>query len=57
MLNKKQKKEIQEIIKQITVEAKIVVEDYAKNPSEISGSVVQIHENSPILDEDEKDVN
>ena len=31
-----------------------VVEDYKLNPSEISGSVVEINENSPFLDEEFK---
>ena len=35
-------------------EAKKVVEDYVDNPSDISGSLVNIHENSPFLDENEK---
>ena len=51
MLNKKQQEEIEKIIQEITEEAKSVVEDYTKNPSEISGSIVQIHESSPFLDE------
>ena len=51
MLNKKQQEEIKKIIQEITEEAKSVVEDYTKNPSEISGSIVQIHESSPFLDE------
>ena len=28
--------------------------NYEENPSELSGSFVQIHENSPILEEKEK---
>ena len=31
-----------------------VVEDYNLNPSEISGSTIQINENSPFLDEEFK---
>ena len=53
-LTKKQQKEIEKLIKEITEEAKKVVEDYSKNPSQISGSVVQIHEDSPLLDEKNK---
>ena len=30
-------------------EAKEVVNDYTKNPSEMSGSVTQVHQNSPYL--------
>ena len=50
MLSKKQQQEIEKIIQEITEEAKSVVEDYTKNPSQISGSIVQIHETSPLLD-------
>ena len=51
MINKEQKKEIEKLIKEITEEAKLVVKDYTENPSDISCSVVQIHETSPFLDE------
>ena len=34
---------------EITEEAKNVVEDYIKNPSELSGSITQIHESSPLV--------
>ena len=50
-LTKKQKRELEKLIKEITEQAKSVIEDYSKNPSEISGSVVQIHEDSPFLKE------
>ena len=37
---------------EIMKEAQKVVDDYAKNPSKISGSAeIRIHENSPWLDE------
>ena len=39
LLNKEQQKELQKILDEINEEAKKVVEDYAKNPSEMSGSV------------------
>ena len=45
--------EVYEIIEQSTEivdEAKKVVEDYVDNPSDISGSTVNIHHNSPYLD-------
>ena len=48
------KKELERLKKEILEEAKKVVEDYVDNPSEISGSVVNIHQNSPFLDEDEE---
>ena len=51
-LTKKQKKELEKISKEILDEAKKVVEDYSKNPSEISGSTINIHQNSPALDTD-----
>ena len=49
------KKELERLKKEILDEAKKVVEDYVDNPSEISGSVVNIHQNSPFLDVDEND--
>ena len=45
-------KELERLKKEILDEAKKVVENYVDNPSDISGSVVNIHENSPFLDED-----
>ena len=50
-LSKREKEELQKLTDEITEEAKNVVEDYVKNPSEISGSVIQIHEDSPFIDE------
>ena len=52
-LTKEQREELEKLQKEIIDEAKKVVEDYVDNPSEISGSVVNIHQNSPFLDEDE----
>ena len=46
------RKELEKLKKEILDEAKKVVEDYVDNPSDISGSVVNIHQNSPFLDED-----
>ena len=48
-MNEKQKKELEKLISEITNEAKNVVKDYKKNPSEMSGSVHEVHENSPYL--------
>ena len=45
-------KELERLKKEILKEAKKVVENYVDNPSEISGSVVNIHQNSPYLDSD-----
>ena len=47
-------KELEKLQKEIIDEAKKVVENYVDNPSDISGSVVNIHQNSPFLDEDEE---
>ena len=48
-------KELERLKKEILDEAKKVVENYVDNPSDISGSVVNIHQNSPFLDTDEND--
>ena len=45
-----EQKELEKLKKEILDEAKKVVEDYVDNPSDISGSVVNIHQNSPYLD-------
>ena len=54
-LTKEQREELEKLQKEIIDEAKKVVEDYVDNPSEISGSTVNIHQNSPFLDTDEND--
>ena len=48
------RKKLEKLKKEILDEAKKVVEDYVDNPSEISGSVVNIHQNSPFLDVDKE---
>jgi len=53
-LTKEQKEELEKLQKEILDEAKKVVDDYVDNPSEISGSTINIHQNSPFLDEDNK---
>ena len=50
-----EKEELERLKKEILEEAKKVVEDYVDNPSDISGSVVNIHQNSPYLDTDKDD--
>tara|TARA_B100000287_G_scaffold35540_1_gene32757 strand:+ start:184 stop:462 length:279 start_codon:yes stop_codon:yes gene_type:complete len=50
-LTKEQMKELDKAMKSITEEAKSVVKDYVENPSEISGSTVHIHQDSPFVDE------
>ena len=51
-LLKHQQEEIERLVAEITGEAKKVVEDYEKNPSEASGSITEVHVESPILDGD-----
>ena len=53
-LSKDEQKELDKLLKDVLKEAKAVVEDYANNPSQISGSIVQVHESSPILKKDKK---
>ena len=48
-----QQKELEKLKKEILDEAKKVVDNYVENPSEESGSTVNIHQNSPFLDSDE----
>ena len=48
-LTEKQKEEFQRLINEIMKLSSEVVEDYKKNPSELSGSIIQIHEDSPFL--------
>ena len=49
-----EEKELERLKKEILDEAKKVVENYVDNPSDISGSVVNIHQNSPFLDENKE---
>ena len=48
-LTDKQKEEIQKLADLVQKEAELVIKDYEDNPSEMSGSVIHVHENSPIL--------
>ena len=48
------RKELEKLKKEILEEAKKVVNDYVDNPSDISGSTVNIHQNSPFLDSNEE---
>jgi hypothetical protein len=54
-LTKEEQEELEKLQKEIIDEAKKVVDNYVDNPSEISGSTVSIHQNSPFLDTDEND--
>ena len=42
-------KELKKLMKEMTEEAKKMREDYIKTPSEMSGSTIHVHENSPFL--------
>jgi len=50
-LTKEQQEELAKLQKEMIEEAKKVLEDFKNNPSEDSGSVVVVHENSPFLKE------
>ena len=49
-LTKEQREELEKLQKEIVDEAKKVVENYVDNPSDVSGSTINIHQNSPFLD-------
>ena len=62
-LTEEQLEELKRLTKELTIDAKAIVDDYTKNPSEHSGSVdlkkglvkgdgVVVHENSPLLRDD-----
>jgi|TARA_Y100000310_G_scaffold250147_1_gene256311 hypothetical protein len=51
-LTKQQKMELEQLIQNVTKHAKLVKEEYEENPSDVSGSVTQVHMDSPVLDED-----
>tara|TARA_X000001388_G_scaffold38298_1_gene27039 strand:+ start:816 stop:1040 length:225 start_codon:yes stop_codon:yes gene_type:complete len=53
LLTDKQKEELQKLADEVLEEAELVVKDYEDNPSDISGSMINIHENSPFLDADD----
>tara|TARA_Y100000034_G_scaffold108288_1_gene138550 strand:- start:164 stop:412 length:249 start_codon:yes stop_codon:yes gene_type:complete len=48
-LTKKQKEELENLMREVSEEAKKVRLDYKENPSTMSGSVTQVHENSPYI--------
>ena len=52
-LTKEQQKELEQIAAEIEAEAIQMKLDYENNPSEMSGSVVVVHEDSKFLDEEE----
>ena len=49
-LTKKQKEELQRLTDELSDLSTELVEDYELNPSDMSGSLTQINENSPFLD-------
>ena len=49
-LTEEQEELLKQLQKEIVNAAKKVVDDYVDNPSENSGSSVNIHQNSPFLD-------
>ena len=51
LLTDKQKKEIQKLADEVLKESELVVKDYKNNISELSGSITQVHINSPELKE------
>ena len=56
-LKPEQKKELAELLKVIQTEADIVKKDYEENPSNLeSGSVVVIHQDSTLLDNDKEEL-
>ena len=52
-LTKKQQKELELIAAEIEAEAIQMKLDYEENPSEMSGSVVVVHQNANILEEED----
>ena len=52
-LTKEQKKELEKIAAEIEAEAIQMRLDYETNPSEMSGSVVVVHQNANILEEED----
>ena len=50
LLTEEGKKELEKIVKEINSIAIDIVEDYANIPSEESGSVIFVHQESPLLD-------
>ena len=53
-LTKEQQKELEQIALEIEAEAIQMKLDYEQNPSEESGSVVVIHQESEFLEDDKK---
>tara|TARA_B100000287_G_C20239301_1_gene625421 strand:- start:3 stop:218 length:216 start_codon:yes stop_codon:yes gene_type:complete len=54
LLTDSDRKILKKLTDDITQEAKLLVEDYAKHPSTESGSIVIVHQDAPVL-KDNKD--
>ena len=54
-LTKKQKKVLEGLLDELNILAEDVFKDYTINPSELSGSIIEVHENSPLLDDKKND--
>ena len=54
-LTPEQLKELQDLCGDLIGDAEKVREDYELNPSDMSGSVISIHQDSPYLDEEFSD--
>jgi hypothetical protein len=52
-LTKEQKKELERLAAEIEAEAMQMKLDYENHPSDMSGSIVVVHEKSEYLDEEE----
>ena len=52
-LTKEQKEELKRLADEIMNLATSVVDDYEMNPSEMSGSITEVHMDSPILEDEE----
>ena len=54
-LTKEQQELLQKLADELCDMSIRVIEDYKINPSEMSGSITEVHINSPILDEKQND--
>jgi len=48
-LTEEQRLELQMLVEELTEFAKDVFDDYTNNPSELSGSITQVAEGSPLI--------
>tara|TARA_Y100000034_G_scaffold125205_1_gene174435 strand:+ start:910 stop:1086 length:177 start_codon:yes stop_codon:yes gene_type:complete len=52
-LTKEQQELLEQLTKEISNLATVVVDDYEITPSEVSGSITEIHIDSPLLKDDD----